>query len=58
MDRPEKCPYCKAILTEYNSVFIKIIRYDDRPDIHVQRKLLCTNCWDNSSIYINGRKVS
>lgn len=57
MERLEKCPYCKVPLNETNSVFIKIIRYDDRPDISVKRKLLCTNCWDSSIIKINGRNV-
>lgn len=57
MEYLEKCPYCKVPCTETNSVFIKIIRYDDRPDILVKRKLLCTKCWDNATIIINRRKV-
>ena len=58
MEEHEKCPYCCVPLTENNSVFIKIIRYDDNPSIRVKRKWVCTACWDNSSIFINGRKVS
>lgn len=57
MERLEKCPYCKVPCNENNSVFIKIIRYDNRPDITFKMKLLCTKCWDNASITINRRKV-
>lgn len=58
MEDFEKCPYCKVPLTENNSVFIKIIRYDECPNIRVKRKLLCTKCWDTVEIHIKGKKVS
>lgn len=57
MEKHEKCPYCKVPLTETNSVFIKIIRYDDRPDITMKRVLLCTDCWDKAEIRIKGEYV-
>lgn len=58
MYKHEKCPYCKVTLTETNSVFIKITRYGDLPDIRVKRKLICTRCWDNAQIIINGKRVN
>ena len=54
MERQEKCPYCKVPLTETNSVFIRIIRYDERPDIRSKMVLLCTKCWDKAEIRIKG----
>lgn len=56
MERFEKCPYCKVPLTDTNSVFITIKRYDARPEIMIKKILLCTRCWDNAQIIINGRK--
>lgn len=44
-----KCKYCGALLSEINSVFVYVSRYDDRGN-HRKSYWICCNCWDNSSI--------
>ena len=45
MEKKHKCNYCDALLSETNSVFIHISRFDDR--CKSSRSLwMCCNCWD------------
>ena len=46
-----KCKYCNKPLTYDDSVFIRITRYDTFGR-RVKKQVLCTNCWDHTTICV------
>lgn len=49
MEMKHKCNYCNALLSETNSVFVHINRFDKRGKS--SRSLwMCCKCWDNTQI--------
>ena len=51
MEKKHKCNYCDALLSETNSVFVHINRYDDRGR-SVKSIWMCCKCWDNTRIQL------
>ena len=59
MDKKHKCKYCGALLSETNSVFVHISRFDNRGKIS-NSHWMCCKCWDDTRIilpYIEEDKV-
>lgn len=59
MDKKHKCKYCGALLSETNSVFVHISRFDNRCK-RSKSHWMCCKCWDDTLIilpYIEEDKV-
>lgn len=48
MDKKHKCNYCGALLSNTDSVFIHINRYDDKGR-RTKSLWMCCKCWDNTT---------
>lgn len=57
MKQPNECEYCHKPLTVDDSVFIKVIRYDEFGR-RIKRKAFCTNCWDHTKHFVAGLERS
>ena len=51
MEKMHKCKYCGALLSETNSVFVHISRFDDRGKSS-KSHWMCCKCWDNTRIQV------
>ena len=49
MEKKHKCKYCGALLSETNTVFVHISRYDHKGRSSNQH-WICCKCWDNTRI--------
>ena len=56
MEYKQKCKYCGALLSNTNSVFIHINRYDDKGR-SANQIWMCCKCWDNTQISAPNMKV-
>jgi hypothetical protein len=52
MEYKQKCKYCGALLSNTNSVFIHINRYDDEGR-SAKQIWMCCKCWDNTRIQVS-----
>lgn len=52
-----RCECCHKPVNADNSVFIRIVRYD-KYGRRINEKVLCTNCWDHTTICIPNQEDS